>query len=163
MQSCFYIDGKRIQLRKIHPDDEQLWIRFLSNCSKESIYSRFHYFFYYNSIEIAHNFCCLNNQKEIAIVAELAENDSKEIIGIGRLISDLYHETAEYAILISDLWQHKSVGSHLTDYCLAIAKDWGIKKLMALVSNENVYLCKMLKKRGFKQQKTNQNYIYKIE
>lgn len=145
----FYIEGVQIRFRPIMADDEQLWLDFLNECSSESIYSRFHYFFNYKSFEVAHRYCCLNTQKEIAIVAEIEESERKKIIGIGRLISDASHENAEFAIIVSDFWQKKHIGGHLIDYCIDVAIKWNIKKIMAYTNTDNVKMVSMLRHRGF--------------
>jgi len=148
-QNHFNVSGKEIKFRTIESDDENRWLNFLDNCSQESIYSRFQAFFRYNSHEVAHRFCCLNNQKEIAIVAEVKEAEETIIIGVGRLIADPYHKNAEFAILIADNWQNKEIGSHLTNYCIEIAKQWEIEKLQVFTSSDNLRIIKMFKKRGF--------------
>jgi len=38
-------DGTEITLRPIRPEDEPLWFELLGSCSRETIYSRFRYFF----------------------------------------------------------------------------------------------------------------------
>jgi acetyltransferase len=105
-----YINQKvEVIFRPIHSGDEQLWLDFLNHCSVESIYSRFHSFFRYNSFDIAHKFCSVNEKREIALVAEINESGNKEIVGIGRLISDTDHKNAEFAILVADNWQKKHI------------------------------------------------------
>ncbi|MFO7810736.1 MAG: acetate--CoA ligase family protein, partial [Candidatus Delongbacteria bacterium] len=43
------IDGEPVVLRPIRPEDEPMWLELLGSCSKESIYSRFRYFFQWSS------------------------------------------------------------------------------------------------------------------
>ncbi len=81
-------DGKQVLLRPIKPEDEPAWREMLANCSKESIYFRFRYDFFYNSHEVASKFCFIDYDREIAIVAEYEEDGEKKLIGVGRLISD---------------------------------------------------------------------------
>ena len=109
-------DGKQVLLRPIKPEDEPAWREMLANCSKESIYFRFRYDFFYNSHEVASKFCFIDYDREIAIVAEYEEDGEKKLIGVGRLISDPDQEMMEYAILITDAWQKKELGCILTKY-----------------------------------------------
>jgi acetyltransferase len=142
-------DGASVTLRPIKPEDEPLWLRFLAGCSKESIYSRFRYFFHWDSHEVATRFCYIDYNREIAIVAELVEDGVRKIIGIGRLAADPDHETVEYAVLITDAWQKKEVGSILTDFCMEIAEHWKLKRVVAQTTTDNRPMVSVFEKRGF--------------
>ena len=142
-------DGTGITLRPIKPEDEPLWLGLLASCTKESIYSRFRYFFHWNSHEVATRFCYIDYDREIAIVAEIVENGSRKIIGIGRLIADPDHEAVEYAVLITDAWQKREVGSLLTDFCMEIAGHWKLKRIIAQTTTDNRPMISVFEKRGF--------------
>ena len=143
------VDGTPILLRPIKPEDEPLWLDLLGSCSKESIYSRFRYNFHYDSHEIATQFCFIDYAREIAIVVEVTEEGKKKLIGVGRLIADLDHETVEYAVLISDAWQKKELGTLLTEYCVEIARQWHLKRIAAETTKDNQAMITVFKKLGF--------------
>jgi acetyltransferase len=142
-------DNKNVILRPIKPEDEPLWLELLGSCSKESIYSRFRYFFQWSSHEVATRYCYIDYDREIAIVAEIEEDGKKKLLGVGRLISDPEHNTAEYAILITDKWQNKDLGGIITDFCIEIAKKWGIRKIYAQTTSDNQRMIALFKKRDF--------------
>ena len=142
-------DGKDITFRPIKPEDEPLWTELLASCSKESIYSRFRYFFQWDSHEVAARYCYIDYDREIAIVAEIIENGVRKLVGVGRLIADPDHESVEYAILILDSFQNKDLGGLLTDYCFEIAKKWGLKKIVAQTTADNKRMIAVFEKRGF--------------
>ncbi|MCX6246504.1 MAG: bifunctional acetate--CoA ligase family protein/GNAT family N-acetyltransferase [Bacteroidetes bacterium] len=142
-------DGTDLLLRPIKPEDESLWLAMIGRCSKESLYSRFRYFFQWQSHETATRFCYNDYDREIAIVAELNEGTSKKILGVGRLIADPDHERVEYAILIEDAWQKKDLGNLLTDYCLEIANAWNLKSIIAQTTTDNKRMISVFRKRGF--------------
>lgn len=141
-------DGTPIILRAIKPEDEPLWLELLGSCSKESIYSRFRYNFHYDSHEIATQFCFIDYAREIAIVAEIEEEGRKKLIGVGRLIADLDHESVEYAILVTDAWQKREIGTLLTKYCFEIAGHWDAKRIVAETTKDNVAMITVFKKQG---------------
>jgi acetyltransferase len=153
------LEDKEILLRPIKPEDEPLWLEFLKSCSKESIYSRFRYFFNWDNHKVATRYCYIDYDRELAIVAEIIENDAPKIIGIGRLIADPDHETVEYAVLITDEWQNKDLGNLLTDYCMEIAKKWNLKKFVAQTSTDNVRMIKMFEKRNFTVEEHNDSTV----
>lgn len=142
-------DGTDVLFRPIKPEDEPLWMDLLGSCSRESIYSRFRYFFQWQSHEVATRYCYIDYDREIAVVAEIKEGNNKKFIGVGRLIADPDHETVEYAILIADAWQNRDVGGILTDYCFEIAKHWGLKKIVAQTTADNQRMIAVFQKRGF--------------
>ncbi|MCY1719046.1 bifunctional acetate--CoA ligase family protein/GNAT family N-acetyltransferase [Prolixibacteraceae bacterium Z1-6] len=144
-------DGTPVCLRPIRPEDEPLWLELLGSCSKDAIYHRFRYDFYFDSHEVASQFCFIDYDREIAIVAEHEKEDgTKELIGVGRLIADPDVEIMEYAILITDKWQKKELGFTLTKYCQDIAKNRGIKKLAAETTRDNKPMISVFRKLNFK-------------
>ncbi|RLD81277.1 MAG: GNAT family N-acetyltransferase [Bacteroidetes bacterium] len=142
-------DGTPIVLRPIKPEDEPLWLDLLSSCSKESIYSRFRYNFHFDSHEVATQFCYIDYAREIGIVAEIEEKGEKKLIAVGRLISDPDLTTVEYAILITDAFQKRELGTILTTYCEDIAKKWKMKRIFAETTKENKAMVAVFKKLGF--------------
>lgn len=142
-------DGTPVLLRPIKPEDEPLWMNLLASCSRESIYSRFRYFFHWESHQVAVRYCYIDYNREIAIVAEVQENDSRKLVAVGRLIADPDHETAEYAVLVADAWQNRDLGGILTDYCFEIAKRWKVKKMVAQTTTDNSRMIAVFQKRNF--------------
>lgn len=143
-------DDTQIILRPIKPEDEPLWLDLLGSCSKEAIYSRFRYNFHYDSHDVATQFCYIDYGREIAIVVEIQEEGLRKLIAVGRLIADPDHDSAEYAILITDKWQRKELGIMLTEYCIEIAKDWGIREFYAQTTKDNQPMISVFRKLNFK-------------
>jgi len=142
-------DGTEVTLRPIKPEDEPLWLDLLRGCSRETIYSRFRYFYFWESHEVATRYCYIDYDREIAIVAEITDGGKRQLVGVGRLVADPMRDSAEYAVLIGDSWQDMGLGSLLTDYCLGIAGDWGIKKFTAVTTSDNQRMLAVFRKRDF--------------
>jgi acetyltransferase len=142
-------DSTPVIFRPIKPEDEPLWMELLGSCSKDTIYSRFRYFFRWDTHEAATHYCYIDYDREIAIVAEADTENGKKLVGVGRLIADPDHESVEFAVLIADKWQNKDLGSMLTDYCMEISKNWGLKKIVAQTTSDNQRMINVLQKRGF--------------
>jgi len=143
-------DGTPITLRPIKPEDEPLWLDLLSSCSRESIYSRFRYFFFWQSHEVASRYCYIDYDRELAIVAETGEGAERRLVGVGRLAAEPGRTSAEYAVLVQDAWQDKGLGGLLTDYCLGIAKAWGVRTVTAITTTDNPRMVAVFEKRGFR-------------
>ena len=52
--------------------------------------------------EMATRYCFIDYDRELAIVAEVEEEGERRLIGVGRLVADPDHETAEYAVIVVD-------------------------------------------------------------
>ncbi|MGD0782814.1 MAG: GNAT family N-acetyltransferase, partial [Candidatus Aminicenantales bacterium] len=142
-------EGGECLLRPIKPEDEPLWMELLGKCSRESIYQRFRGFFSWASHDVAVRYCYVDYDRDLAIVAETKENGRRILMGIGRLVSDPMKTTAEYAVLIGDPWQEKGLGGILTDYCLEIARDWGVREVVAVTNSDNPRMVAVFEKRVF--------------
>jgi len=142
-------DGANITLRPIRPEDEPMWFEMLRSCSRESIYTRFRSFFHWESHRVAIRYCYIDYEREIAIVAEQEEAGEKKLLGVGRLIAEPDLREAEYAVLVTDAWQNRGLGGVLTDYCMEIARDWGIRKVTAQTTTDNQRMVSVFRSRGF--------------
>jgi len=142
-------DGTPVVLRPIKPEDEPLWHELLAGCSTESIWFRFSHLFKETTHDMATRYCFIDYDREIGIVAEVEEAGERKLIGVGRLVADMNHETAEYAVIVVDRWQGHGLGGLLTDYCLEVAKKWGVKRLVAETYKSNVRALATFRNRGF--------------
>jgi acetyltransferase len=142
-------DGTKVFLRPIKPEDEPLWLEMLSRCSKDSIYSRFRYFFQWDKHEVATRYCYIDYDREVAIVAEVLEEGKRKLAGVGRLIADPNLDSVEYAILIIDAWQNRDLGKLITDYCIEISEKWGAGRIVAQTTKDNHRMISVFQKRGF--------------
>ena len=142
-------DGTPVVLRPIKPEDEPMWHELLANCSSESLRYRFSYRFKQATHEMASRYCYIDYDRELGIVAEVETNGDRKLIGVGRLVADVDHVSAEYAILIVDQWQGRGLGGLLTDYCLDMAKRWGVNRVVAEVSKDNARMLATFRERQF--------------
>ena len=142
-------DGTPVILRPIKPEDEPMWHELLAGCSTQSLWFRFSYLFKQTTHEMAARYCFVDYDREIGMVAELEEEGERKLIGVGRLVADMNHEAAEYAVIVVDRWHGHGLGGLLTDYCLEVAKKWGVSRVVAETSKENARMLATFRNRGF--------------
>jgi acetyltransferase len=142
-------DGTPVTLRPIKPEDEPMWHDLLTGCSPESIWFRFSYLFKETTHEMATRYCFIDYEREMGIVAEAKENGHRKLIGVGRLVADVNHEEAEYAVIVVDRWHGHGLGGILTDYCLEVAGKWGVRRVVAETFKSNARALAMFRHRGF--------------
>ena len=142
-------DGTQVLLRPIKPEDEPMWHELLASCSPETIRLRFRYLFKNTTHAMGARFCFIDYDREIAIVAEIEDDDKRKLIGVGRMVADADHREAEYAILVGDPWQGIGLGSLLMNDCLDICDGWGIQSIVAEMAPQNDRMIGMFRHRGF--------------
>jgi acetyltransferase len=141
--------GLRVTLRPIRPEDEPLWHELLDACSERSIHMRFRAFVKHTHA-MATRFCCIDYDRELAMVAELRDEDGRvRLAGVGRLVADPDRRSAEYAVLVADPWQGRGLGDLLTDCCLEIARSWGVEKVHAETTPDNAGMIAVMRSHGF--------------
>ena len=142
-------DGTKVVLRPIKPEDEPMWHELLATCSDETLRARSASLSVQVTHEVATRYCFIDYDREIAIVAEVEEAGIRKLIGVGRLVADFEHELARYTVLVVDSWHGHGLGGILTDYCLEVAAQWGVKKVMAKTVEANKQMLATLCHRGF--------------
>ncbi|MGW8257219.1 MAG: bifunctional acetate--CoA ligase family protein/GNAT family N-acetyltransferase, partial [Thermoguttaceae bacterium] len=103
-------DGTPVILRPIKPEDEPMWHELLGSCSTQSLWFRFSYLFKQTTHEMATRYCFIDYDRELGIVAEVEEDGQRKLIGVGRLVADVDHENAEYAVIVIDRWHGHGLG-----------------------------------------------------
>lgn len=141
-------DGTLVQLRPIHPLDGEQAANFKDKLSPESIYDRFLGYIPKISKQLVDRLTNIDYSKEMAIVAEVHLGKQKEVIAVARIASD-GDSGADFAIIISDFWHGKGLGSTLTSYLIDIAKEMKFEKIYATVFTRNVGMIEILRRKGF--------------
>ena len=142
-------NGTKVLLHPVKPEDEKRFNEFLKSLSVESMRFRFFEIIKEMSHEMLARYCNLDYDREIAVVAEL-NDDNKPIIGAVRLILDSSGKSGEFAVLVSDKLQGLGLGSKLMDLLVEIGKDMRVDKIYGYVSANNYKMLQLCKKKGFK-------------
>jgi acetyltransferase len=122
-------------------------------------WSRFNGLIAHTTHEIATRYCFVDYDREIGIVAELEEDGQRSLIGVGRLVADVNHDAAEYAVIVVDRWHGHGLGGILTDYCLDVAKQWGVNRVVAETSKNNTNMLAIFRNRGFEMNSRTDNVM----
>lgn len=145
-------DGSKITLRPIKPEDEPKWLEMLRACSQESIRMRFFSLISDFTHEMAVRYCVNDYDRELALVAEMEEEGGEIFVGIARLEADPDHTSAEYAVIVPDGYQGRGIGGLLTRRCMEIAKDWGVRQVIAITLPDNHSMVSIFRLHGFRIQ-----------
>jgi acetyltransferase len=147
-------DGTPVTIRPIRPEDEPLLVRFHHELSDRSVMFR-----YFHSINLSQRTAherlirvCFNDyDRELALVAEGKHPESQKpiILGIGRLSKVPGGREAEFAIVISDAWQNRGLGTQLLRLLIQVARDENVQRLFGTIMAENLEMRRVAVKLGF--------------
>lgn len=144
-RDAFSVDNSPVRLRLINNKDVNLWTDFVNSCSEKSLWLRFLSPFSATP-ERAQRFCNVNPEEEVAVVAEMKTGDQHKFLGIARLIKNTRCEgEVEYAIIVSDHWQKKSLGHVLSQQCIELARQEGYKTIRAETIQENYAMIRIFR------------------
>jgi GNAT superfamily N-acetyltransferase len=140
-------DGLRIEIRALRPDDQAGLLAAVERSSGQSLRRRF--FGVKRSFtdnEIAF-FLDVDFINHVALVAALNEPGRTTIVGGGRYVL-VRPGTAEVAFAVVDEFQGHGIGAGLMCHLTAIARDAGLKELIAEVLAENSPMLRVFAKSG---------------
>ncbi|MGD0229511.1 MAG: GNAT family N-acetyltransferase [Syntrophorhabdales bacterium] len=156
--NSFTLGNRRVRLRLLTHHDIDLWTEFVNSCSPRSLWLRFLSPFSATP-ERARRFCDINPDEEVAVVAEMTEDDRKRLIAIARLIKCERGDEAEYAVIVTDSWQRKTLGRMLSETCLDLARHLDVRVVNAETVRENFPMTSVLYHCGFKVENKERNLI----
>jgi acetyltransferase len=141
--------GEDLAIRPIRPEDEPALVRFHQTLSERTVYFRYLQMIHLNQ-RTAHErltrMCFIDYDREMALVAT---RDS-EIIAVGRMHKLHSSNEAEFAVVVSDAWQGKGLGSELLRRLLDIAREEGVERIVADIHTENMTMQRMCRSLGFR-------------
>ncbi|HEX6894127.1 MAG TPA: bifunctional acetate--CoA ligase family protein/GNAT family N-acetyltransferase [Bryobacteraceae bacterium] len=147
-------DGMEIAIRPIRPEDEPLLVKFHYTLSERSVYLRY---FHWMKLEqrTEHErltrMCFIDYDRQMAFVAERYDESrgEREIAGVGRLVKSHTEKEAELAVIVSDNYQKRGIGTALVRRLVDFGRDEGLERLTATVLFENRPMQKIFERAGF--------------
>jgi acetyltransferase len=153
VQQLHLRDSGQVTIRPIRPEDEPLMIRFHQTLSDRSV--RLRYFHVLKlSQRVAHErlirVCFADYDREMPLVAERCDKGGEsEIVAVARLSKIPGRDEAEFALLVSDLWQNRGLGSRMLEMLIQVARDEGLATVSADILPDNLEMQHVCQKLGF--------------
>jgi acetyltransferase len=94
--------------------------------------------------------CFIDYDRELTVVAEVEDAQGAEMVGIAHLIHYANRETAEFAVAVGDALRGRGLGSLLAQYCIDVARDRGIREIVADMLPDNEGIIALLRRKGFR-------------
>lgn len=146
-------DGTPVTIRPIRPEDEPLMVRFHETLSERSVYLRYFYSLSL-STRIEHErlvrICFAGYDRGFALVVDRVnpETGEHEVLGVGRFTAISATE-AEVAVLVTDRWQGRGLGTELLSTVVHVARAEGFQRLSGEILRDNLATQAVFKKVGF--------------
>jgi RimJ/RimL family protein N-acetyltransferase len=142
-------NGERIEIRALNPQDRDDLMAAVDRTSSDSLYRRFfavrrHFTETEESFYLNVDFV-----SQVALIAVADENGQPIIIGGGRYVVGEPGQ-AEVAFTVVDKYQGRGVGAALLRHLAVIARQAGLRELVAYVLPDNRAMLKVFEKSGLK-------------
>jgi len=139
---------RRMFVRPVRPEDEDLFRAFFARVSDEDLRLRFFSAVRHFSHEFIARLTQLDYARSIALVA--IDPDSGEMLGAVRLLADANYERGEYGILVRSDLKGYGIGWRLMEIMIEYAGSIGLKIVEGQVLRENVTMLAMCQQLGFR-------------
>jgi acetyltransferase len=155
-------DGEELLIRPIRPEDETLLARFHATLSEQTVEWR-----YFHPLRLEQRVdherlsrVCFNDyDRELALIVERSdpERGGREIIAVGRLSRLPLSNEAEFAIVITDRYQRRGLGSELLRRLVEIGRAEGVGRVIGVILTDNYAMQRVCKRLGFRLHRTLDN------
>jgi ribosomal protein S18 acetylase RimI-like enzyme len=143
----FLRNGREVEIRALKPDDHACLLAAIERTSTESLYRRFFSVKRYFSETEQTFFLSIDFRTHVALVALVEENGQPAIVGGGRYVV-ARPGSAAVAFAIIDDYQRLGIGAALLRHLIVLAREAGLKELIAEVLPENRPMLKVFEKSG---------------
>lgn len=143
------IDGEEVTIRTIRPLDREIEAEFVKRLSPHSRFLRFQNVVSELKPHMLERFISPDYPNEMALIAVVEECGAQRQIGVARFSREGDPSEAEIAIVVSDDWQGRGVGTALLTVLRESARDAGIERLVARILRENRRMRTLASRLGF--------------
>jgi RimJ/RimL family protein N-acetyltransferase len=143
------IDGTKVLVRPIVPEDEPLLHEAVAAMSERTVYFRFFSPLKRMPDALAHRLAVVDYNDRFALVATDKHRASERIVGVARYDRVVNTDVAEVAVAVIDEFQRRGLGSALMTILGKVATEHGIKTFTLIVLPENQQMLGLLRKMGW--------------
>ena len=142
-------DGTVVTIRPISAADLALEQEFVDRLSASTGYQRL-MSRRRPSLDELRRFTDINPERELALIAIAPVHGGERQIGVARYVKEESSTNdAEFAIVLSDDWQGRGLGTRLLGSLLVAAKSDGVRRLVGTTMSQNRGMLALASKLGF--------------
>jgi RimJ/RimL family protein N-acetyltransferase len=140
-------DGSVITIRPICAADLALEQEFVNALSASTGYQRL---MSARRPSLEERFTDIDYERELALIATTHDQGRERQIGVARYVKLSSPGDAEFAIVLSDDWQGRGLGTRLLVSLLVAAQNHGVRRLVGTTLSQNNGMLALGRKLGFK-------------
>jgi GNAT superfamily N-acetyltransferase len=140
-------DGRQVEIRAFRPEDRAAFVAAAGEVGPRSRYLRFFTLKRDFSERERQFFLNVDFDKHVALVAVTEEAGQKLIVGAGRYVG-VEPGKAEVAFTVIDRYQGQGIGASLVRHLAIVAREAGLRELIAEVLPENKSMLRLFQKSG---------------
>jgi acetyltransferase len=142
-------DGTTVHIRPLRPDDLESEIRFIAGLSEQTLYLRLQYSAREISRDDAERMLAIDYHDTMAIGALVDEPQVGTLVGVSRYARVDHSDHAECAIVVTDAWHGRGLGTELMRSLGIAARARGIRTLEGTSLGENQRIHAWARRFGF--------------
>lgn len=142
-------DGTPIVVRPIKPEDAELNQDFVRRLSPETKYFRFMSAMRELSPALLAKLTQIDYDRELAFIATREVDDAEQQIGVCRFTTNPDGFSCEFAIVVSDEFQHSGLGRRLMGLLIKTAWQRGLKTMKGEFLTSNARMLRFVERIGF--------------
>ncbi|MCV6636752.1 bifunctional acetate--CoA ligase family protein/GNAT family N-acetyltransferase [Candidatus Albibeggiatoa sp. nov. NOAA] len=142
-------DGTDMIIRPIRPEDADIEQEFVRDLSDEAKYFRFMQSLSELTPTMLVRFTQIDYDREMALIAVTTVEGKEVEVGVVRYSINPDGESCEFALVVSDRWQHRGIAHRLMTSLMNAARHRGLKMIEGEVLSNNHSMLKLMDKLGF--------------
>lgn len=144
------IIGQSVTLRPLRRDDIDIEAAFVSGLSPESRHNRLLGGMIQVTREYVERLTTVDFSRDMALAAVLMLDGREVLIGVARYVLEADGRACEFALVIADAWQGRSIGRRMMEKLIAVARSRGLEEIYGDVLSTNRPMLDFCRKLDFK-------------
>jgi acetyltransferase len=136
-------------LRPLRREDIDIEAAFLTGLSPESRHNRLLGGMVQITREYLERLTTVDFSRDMALAAVLMLDDREILIGVARYVLDAEGRGCEFALVIADAWQGRSIGQRMMKKLIAVARHRGLERIYGDVLGMNRPMLAFCNRLGF--------------
>jgi acetyltransferase len=142
-------DESRVFIRPMVRTDGEQERAFIEGLSPTSRRLRFLGQFTTPSDALVTAFTDIDQVRDVAYVATAADSADAPFVGVSRYSAGADGKRGECAVVVSDAWQDKGLGTALMQHLIDVARSHGLRSLYSLDASSNHRMAELVHSLGF--------------
>lgn len=149
MIDVVWLDGRRVVVRPVLPQDAPLTAAFFGNLTAAARYDRFMSPMRELPPGLLERLTQVDYAEHMALVAEVFEGEGELVVAEARYVRPAGSSDAEFAVSVADQWQGKGLATLLLTKLVCRARSVGIRRIVGETLATNERMQHLARKAGF--------------